>query len=116
MNVSDYEFIIYVNQEAIYSGSFEEVPDHHRENIVESMEEWGTVLRGRNLNEMIYSLLAWYDEKVYICTCCGMQSDEELSKCSECSGEIVQQYRYERDENLTRLMLCIGMITHVEIN
>ena len=108
---------IFVNESEVYSGNFEEVPERFRSELLEALDEWGTVLGKSNLNEMIYSLLAWYEERIYVCSECSREHDEEVDSCDTCGGEEIDMtYRYDRDERLTRLMLCIGMITHVEIN
>lgn len=116
MTESENNYRIFVNESEVYNGSFREVPDKFRHDIVEALDEWGDVLGKSNLNEMIYSLLVWYEERVYSCTDCNEEHEQERESCEQCGAEVIPQYKYERDERLTRLMLCIGMITHVKIN
>lgn len=116
MSESANSYRIFVNDTVIYSGNFDEVPDKFRQDLTEALDEWGDVLGKSNLNEMIYSLLAWYEEREYVCNDCGKEHYDQKVSCDNCGAGINSQYRYERDERLTRIMLCIGMITHIEIN
>ncbi len=116
MTETENEYRIFVNDDLVYKGSFSEVPDKFRGDIAEALDEWGDVLAKNNLNEMIYSLLAWYEERIHLCTECSKEHEEQTDSCEHCGAEVTSYYKYERYEQLTRLMLCIGMITHVKIS
>lgn len=117
MSETDNSYRIFVSDDEIYYGNFDEVPEKFRDDLKEALDEWGTVLGKSNLNEMIYSLLAWYDQRLYVCNECEEEFSETRNSCDSCGNiNIETKYKYERDEKLTRLMLCIGMITHIEIN
>jgi len=115
MSYSENSYEVYVNDSRIYAGNFQEVPDRFRDDILEALDEWGTVLAKSGLNEMLYSLLAWYEEKIYLCENCNKEFDDETQFCTSCGESVKSRYKYERDENLTRIIMCIGMITHVDI-
>ncbi len=106
---------IFVDDLEIYSGSFEEIPERFRSDVIEAFDEWGTVLTGRNLNEMIYSLLYWYEEKYFRCMECEKSFEDKKDRCVFCDGELKEFYKYEHNPKLTRIMECVGMITHAEI-
>ena len=108
------KFEIFVDDTAIYSGNFSEVPEHFRSNIIETLTEWGTVIGKRGLNEMIYSLFTWYDEVGKMCNNCS-RTYTEGEFCLNCNSELIHTFRYERNENLSKLLTCVGMITHLKI-
>lgn len=108
-------YSIFVNDTEIYEGDFREVPEKFRDSLTEGLDEWGEILGKSNLNEMIYSLLAWYEEKQYLCSDCGEEQYPEADECEYCGAEVYSQYRYDRNEKLTRIILCTGMITHIQI-
>lgn len=115
MSNSKNNYEVYVNDSRIYEGDFTEVPERFRGDIKEALDEWGSVLGKSGLNEMLYSLLAWYEERIYICENCDSEFEEEIRYCTSCGENVKSGYKYERDENLTRIIMCIGMITHVNI-
>jgi len=107
-------FRIYVEKENVYSGNFSEVPEEHREKIVEALNEWGEVLGKNGLNEMIFSLFTWYSQIEYLCRKC----DELYGKqtvCGNCGEELISKNKYEQNHKISGLLNCVGMITHLEI-
>ena len=107
-------FRIYVEEEQIYSGNFSEVPDEHREKIIEALHEWGEVLGKSGLNEMIYSLFIWYNQKQFECLKCNERFTEQVI-CINCGEKVISVNKYRQNEKISGLLNCIGMITHLEI-
>lgn len=107
-------FNIYVDADRIYSGNFSEVPSDHRNKIVEALIEWGEILGKGGLNEMIYSLFFWYNQKEFTCVECGMSYKND-SICVECGLELSERNKYDRNEKIDNLLNCVGMLTHMEI-
>ena len=108
------EFRIFVEDELVYSGNFSEVPQEHRREIVEALNEWGEVLEKGGLNEMIFSLFTWYNQKQYECLKCG-EIYNEYEVCLKCGEELVTKNKYQRNRKISALLNCTGMITHLEI-
>lgn len=112
----NYRFSIFVNDDEIYSGGFEEVPEKKRSSITNDLAEWSGSLGKRGLNELIYSHLAWYEEKDLFCSDCGARAvGGEGAKCARCGGELETRYVHERSKRLDMIMTCVGMITEVKI-
>lgn len=112
----NFRFSIFVNDDEIYSGSFGEVPEKKRSSITSDLAEWSGSLGKRGLNELIYSHLAWYEEKDFFCSECGTRSENGAGgRCARCGGKMVTRYVHERSAGLDRIMTCVGMITGVKI-
>lgn len=110
------KFSIFVNDDEIYSGDFGEVPEKKRLSITSDLAEWSDSLGKRGLNELIYSHLAWYEEKDLFCSECGRRSENGAGgRCERCGGEMVTRYVHERSAGLDMIMTCVGMITRVKI-
>ena len=107
-------FTIYVGEERIYSGPLEEIPDHYRENLVEAISEWGDCLSKSGFRELIYSSLHWYTLKTYYCGDCAKELDSGGS-CGECGGDVSEDFAHERNPEIDRIMMCIGLIDRVEM-
>ena len=109
-------FSIFVNDDEIYSGDFGEVPEKKRSSITSDLAEWSDSLGKRGLNELIYSHLAWYEEKDLFCSECGARDEAGAGgRCARCGGEMVTRYVHERSSGLDMIMTCVGMITRVKI-
>lgn len=114
---------IYVDEQHIYEGSFEEVPDKFRRNIVRDLTQWAELLGKGGINELIYSHLAWYLQKDFVCQNCSgdssgvsqNQSQVESERCQECGGFLNERFQYERNEKLDLIMTCVGTISRVEV-
>lgn len=113
-----YRFSIFVNDDEIYSGDFGEVPEKKRATIANDLAEWSGSLGKRGLNELIYSHLAWYEEKDLFCSECGARDENssgEGRECARCGGRLVTRYVHERSTRLDMIMTCVGMITEVKV-
>lgn len=111
---SGFHCTIYVNENEIYSGGLGEVPEEFRTRMSRDLLEWAGTLGKRGLNELIYSHLAWYEEKALFCGKCGKRCDD-AGECAECGGETVERYVHGRDKSLDLIITCVGMITKVEV-
>ena len=107
-------FNIYVDTDRVYSGTFNEVPTEHRDKIVEALDEWGEILGKSGLNEMIYSLFFWYNEKEFYCEKCDAKF-KDLATCSDCGQELSELKKHEQNEKIDNLLNSVGMLTHLEI-
>lgn len=107
-------FKIYAENEEIYVGNFEEVPDHYRDNLIEALVDWGDCLSKGGLNELLYSSFHWYKDMKYYCDNCRVFYGDKTS-CEKCGKELDQKYVHRRDNRIERLLECIGMINRVEI-
>jgi hypothetical protein len=108
---------IYVNEDEIYSGQLGEVPEKFRKGMKRDLSDWAESLGKRGLNELIYSHLAWYEEKDVSCTECGKSEvAEQDDACPDCGGKITESYIYERNKSLDIIITCVGMITAVHIS
>lgn len=108
---------IYVNEDEIYAGDLQEVPERFRRAMKRDLADWAGSLGKRGLNELIYSHLAWYEEKDIYCTECGNREGRgEDGVCEDCGGKLSESYTYERNKNLDMIITCVGMITAVHID
>jgi len=108
---------IFVNEKEIYSGSFGEVPERFRTGMVRDLTEWAGSLGKRGLNELIYSHLAWYEQKGIHCETCGTRTEEDsMTECAECGQKLGEKYIYERNGKLDMIITCVGMISSVEFS
>jgi hypothetical protein len=110
----DFFFRIYVDQEEIYSGDLSEVPDRFRKGIREAFSEWADSLGKRGLNELVYSLFVWYNEKGMYCQYCDKWGEE--SNCPNCGRGLKERFVYERNKKLDLLLTCVGMISKIEVS
>ena len=106
---------IYVDKEEIYSGDLTEVPEKFREGIKEALSDWADSLGRRGLNELIYSLFSWYNEKGMYCDGCDSWGDDE-EKCSECGGKLKERFVYSRNKSLDLILTCVGMVSRIEVS
>lgn len=110
------DFKIFVNEDEIYSGDFSEVPEGKRTALRQDLADWAGSLGKRGLNELIYSHLAWYEEKELRCKGCGKENENaDADRCASCGGEMAETYVHERNPKLDMIMTCAGMITEVRI-
>ncbi len=107
-------FKIFADSEQVYSGNFSEIPGEHKEKITEALTEWGDILSKGGLNETIYSLLFWYNEKEFFCTKCSEQSKENGS-CTLCGESLEESFVHERNDKIDNLLNYIGMLTGLEM-
>ena len=106
---------IFVNEKEIYSGDLGEVPERFRAGMILDLTEWAGSLGKRGLNELIYSHLAWYEEKALYCENCGAEEkDDRQTVCGRCSQKLVERYIYDRNGKLDMIITCVGMISSVE--
>ncbi len=107
-------FTIYVENTVIYEGSFSEMPDEQREKLTSALLEWGDILGKKSINELLYSSFYWYLQKQYYCSGCDEFSESE-DKCPCCDTDVEQKYVHNRNENIDKILDCIGMISRIEI-
>jgi hypothetical protein len=105
---------IYVDKEEIYSGDLTEVPEKFREGIKEALVDWADSLGRRGLNELVYSLFNWYNEKGMYCEECDGWGDKE--KCSKCWGNLKERFVYSRNKKLDLILTCVGIISRIEVS
>lgn len=106
---------IFVNEKEIYSGNLGEVPERFRTGMVRDLTEWADSLGKRGLNELIYSHLAWYEEKGMYCeTCRTREKDDGTMACGECGQMLGERYIYDRNSKLDMIITCVGMISSIE--
>jgi hypothetical protein len=105
---------IYVDEEEIYSGDLTEVPERFRKGIEEVLGDWADSLGRRGLNELVYSLFNWYNEKGMYCEKCDSWDDVE--KCSVCGSRLKERFVYARNKKLDLLLTCVGMISRIEVS
>ena len=105
---------IYVDEDEIYSGDLIEVPEKFRKVVEEGLSDWADSLGRRGLNELVYSLFSWYNEKGMFCERCESWGDEE--KCSECRGKLKERFVYGRNKKLDLVLTCVGMISRIEVS
>jgi hypothetical protein len=105
---------IYVENEQIYSGDLTEVPEKYREGMKEAFGDWADSLGRRGLNELVYSLFSWYNEKGTYCERCDSWVDGEI--CSECGERSKERFLYVRNTQLDLVLTCVGMISRIEIS
>ena len=107
-------FNIFADSEKVYSGDFSEIPAEHKEKISEALIEWGDILSKGGLNETIYSLLFWYNEKEFGCSDCS-EVFKSGDVCPSCGGTLTESYIHERNDKIDNLLNYIGMLTRLEI-
>jgi len=105
---------IYVDEEEIYSGDLTEVPEKFREGMKEALGDWADSLGRRGLNELVYSLFSWYNEKGTYCERCDSWGDGE--KCSKCEEKLEEQFLYVRNTKLDLVLTCVGMVSRIEVS
>lgn len=108
------EFKVFAENQEIYKGPLDEIPDYLRDNFIEAIVEWGDCLSKSGLNELVYSSLHWYNEKTFYCENCE-QSCEEADSCKNCGSTLQEAFKHERNPEIDRILDCIGMINRVEI-
>ena len=108
------EFTVFADNQEIYNGSLNEIPDYLRDNFIEAIVEWGDCLSKSGLNELVYSSLHWYNEKTFYCENCNVSYDEN-GVCSNCSSSLQENYKHDRNPEIDRILECIGMINRVDI-
>lgn len=86
----DIKFRIFVESDMVYFGDFSEFPQEQRERMVEALDEWGEVLGKSGLREMIFSLLAFYDQRQYECIKCRENSNEN-AVCPVCGEKCLSK-------------------------
>ncbi|GIW46481.1 MAG: hypothetical protein KatS3mg078_0358 [Deltaproteobacteria bacterium] len=106
---------IFVDDRVIYAGDLTEVPEEFREDIREAISEWAGSLDKRGLNELVYSLFAWYDKKGMYCESCNVWYEEDSTVCPVCRADLISRYIYERNRNLDLILTCVGMISKIEV-
>ncbi|MBI2487008.1 MAG: hypothetical protein HYW01_08625 [Deltaproteobacteria bacterium] len=106
---------IYVDKEEIYAGDLTEVPERFREGITEAFSDWADSLGKRGLNELVYSLLTWYEKKGMYCERCDTWNEEKKT-CPECGAKINERFVYERNKKLDLILTCVGMISRIEVS
>lgn len=108
---------IYVNENEIYSGELQEVPEKFRKGMKRDLADWAGSLNKRGLNELVYSHLAWYERKDVRCAECGNgELGEQEDVCPDCGGTVSERYVYERNKSLDMIITCVGMITAVQVS
>ena len=117
--INNHSFIckIYVNEDEIYVGELQEVPEKFRKGMKRDLTDWAGSLNKRGLNELVYSHLAWYEEKDVYCIECGNREVvDEGDVCPDCGGGLSESYIYERNKCLDIIITCVGMITAVHVS
>jgi len=110
---------IYVNEDEVYSGDLSEVPEQFRHKIIDDLREWASTLGKRGLNELVYSHLAWYEERGLFCGKCGRWVEEEGEpggRCGTCGDKLGIRYIYQRNEKLDKIITCVGHISEVRVS
>src|SRR3989304_2732219 len=98
----DFFFRIYVDKEEIYSGDLTEVPERFRKGTKEALSDWSDSLGKRGLNELVYSLFTWYNEKGEYCEKCCKWAEE--SNYPYYRGVLNNQFVYKRNKKLDLLL------------
>lgn len=110
---------IYVNEDEVYSGDLSEVPERFRQKIIGDLREWASTLGKRGLNELVYSHLAWYEERGPFCGKCGKWVEEEgefEGRCGTCGEKLGIRYTYQRNEKLDKIITCVGLISEIRVS
>ncbi|MEM7009002.1 MAG: hypothetical protein AAF462_07710 [Thermodesulfobacteriota bacterium] len=116
MEQSNFSCKIFVDEDEIYSGNFSEVPQKFRNRIIDDISEWAECLGKSGTNELLYSHLIWYHEKGLYCESCeGMIEEAKIDNCTQCQGELKEQFVYERSSEIDKILTCIGMISRIEV-
>lgn len=109
------EFGVYLSSgERVYRGDFSEVPEPYRKTLVEAIDQWGDVMVGWGLNELIYSLMCWHEETVFECGHCEFVS-EVSDSCEKCAKPLEPKRKYKRSEKISRLLMCVGSINRITV-
>ena len=98
--------------EEAYRGDFSEVPEPYRSRLIEAIDEWGDVMQGWGLNELIYSLMCWHEKKVFECARCD-SSRPEPGVCADCGRTLEPSPRYPKSDKISRLLMCVGSINRI---
>ncbi len=107
---------LYVDDDEIYAGDFSEVPKDTRLKIIDDLSEWADCLSKGGLNELLYSHLSWYDDRSKYCESCAVYSDETEWECVVCGSLVVERFIHERNTKLDKILMCVGMISRIEID
>jgi len=114
---ADFFCTIYVDENEIYSGDLTEIPEKFRNRVVDDIAQWADSLGKRGINELLYSHLVWYEKKAVLCEDCSkLHEDSDASACKECDGELREEYLYERNAKIDKIMTCIGMISKIQVS
>lgn len=105
---------VYASGERVYSGDFSEVPEPYRKELTEAIDRWGDVMVGWGLNELVYSFLCWHNETVFKCGGCGFSSGGS-GKCSACGTVLERKPKHEKNEKISRLLMCVGSINRIVV-
>jgi len=108
---------IYVDEDEIYSGDLSEIPEKFRNCITWDISEWADSLGKRGMNELLYSHLVWYEKKGLLCQDCSTKVENlDSSQCNNCGGKVREEYLYERNASIDKIMTCIGMISRIQVS
>lgn len=108
---------IYVDENKIYSGDLGEIPEKFRNRAIGDIAEWADSLGKRGINELLYSHLSWYERMDLYCESCSKwNEDSDASACKECDGELREEYLYERNAKIDKIMTCVGMISKIQVS
>ncbi len=99
--------------ERVYLGDFSEVPEPYRKELVEAIDEWGNVMVGWGINELVYSLMCWHEETVFECDC-GFRS-ETRDRCETCEKTLERKPKYRRNEKIAHLLMCVGSLYKIKV-
>ena len=102
--------------ETAYRGDFSEMPEPYRTRLIEAVDEWGDVMVGWGVNELIYSLTRWHDEEVFVCENCGKEADGEAENkgvCAVCGETVKSRPKYGKSGKISRLIMCVGSINRI---
>lgn len=108
------DFTVFADNQKIYEGPLDEIPEYLRNNFIEAIVEWGDCLSKSGLNELVYSSLHWYNEKTFHCAGCDVSHEEE-GDCSKCGETLDEYFIHERNPEIDRILDCIGMINRVDV-
>lgn len=100
--------------ETAYRGDFSEFPEPHRTRLIEAVDQWGDVMVGWGVNELIYSLTRWHDEEVFQCGRCGTGAAAG-GECESCGGALESGPRYGKSDKISRLIMCVGSINRIAV-
>lgn len=107
---------IYVDEDEIYSGDLSEIPEKFRHRIIGDIAEWAESLGKGGINELLYSHLVWYERKAHYCEECDKWYEDLGTKiCETCGAKLKEDYLYERNPKLDKIMICIGMISRIQV-
>lgn len=98
--------------ETAYRGDFSEMPEPYRTRLIEAVDQWGDVMVGWGVNELIYSLTRWHDEEAFVCGRCEKTTDGER-RCPACGETVEPRPKYGKSEKISRLIMCVGSINRI---